>query len=193
MHPKSIPNSVSPWYGLAKFVWSGYTIECPNCGEIYTSRQYWYGNKTPEESVTVRTEITHVWPGALPLDAAQNTAQRVVDGVTYLSEAVASVCSQPTKMITSYVADQIAPKYWRPNNEIKVSKKINYFNQNVVKNFIFILIYFLIALSRMQEMVPTNRSETSLQKLRRRILRRLLFACHACSKIRLAHARSSVQ
>lgn len=121
VHPKSIPNSVSPWYGLAKFVWSGYTIECPNCGEIYTSRQYWYGNKTPEESVTVRTEITHVWPGTLPLDAAQNTAQRVVDGVTYLSEAVASVCSQPTKILTSYVADQIAPKYWRPNNEIKVS------------------------------------------------------------------------
>lgn len=119
VRPKLIPSAVSPWYGLAKYVWSGYTIECPNCGEIYTSRQYWYGNKTPEESVTVRTEITHVWPGTLPLDAAQNTAQRVVDGVTYLSEAVASVCSQPTKILTSYVADQIAPKYWRPNNEIK--------------------------------------------------------------------------
>ncbi|KAL0266833.1 UNVERIFIED_CONTAM: hypothetical protein PYX00_009271 [Menopon gallinae] len=119
VHPKYSENSVAPWYELAKYVWSGYTIECPKCGEIYTSRQYWYGNKTPEESLTVRTEIIHVWPGALPADYSQNTAQRLVDGVTFLSEAVASVCSQPTKIISSYVADQIAPKYWRPNNEIK--------------------------------------------------------------------------
>lgn len=39
-----------------------YTINCPYCGEIYRSRQYWYGNKSPEDTV-VRTEITHVWPG----------------------------------------------------------------------------------------------------------------------------------
>ena len=50
---------------------------------------------------------------------SQNTAQRVVDGVSYLSEAVASVSLQPTKMLSAWVADQIAPSYWRPNNDIR--------------------------------------------------------------------------
>lgn len=52
--------SDNSWYSLAKFAWSGYVIECTNCGEIYRSRQHWYGNKSPEDSV-VRTEIKHVW------------------------------------------------------------------------------------------------------------------------------------
>ena len=39
-----------------------YVLECCNCGVIYKSRQYWYGNQDPEKSV-VRTEIRHVWPG----------------------------------------------------------------------------------------------------------------------------------
>lgn len=37
------------WFGLAKYAWSGSVIECPNCGEIHRSRQYWYGNKAPED------------------------------------------------------------------------------------------------------------------------------------------------
>lgn len=37
------------WYGLAKYAWSGSVIECPNCGEIHRSRQFWYGNKNPED------------------------------------------------------------------------------------------------------------------------------------------------
>ena len=39
-----------------------YVIECPNCGGVYHSRQYWFGNKDPVDKV-VRTEIVHVWPG----------------------------------------------------------------------------------------------------------------------------------
>lgn len=41
------------WFGLAKYAWSGSVIECPNCGEIFRARQYWYGNKSPED-VAVR-------------------------------------------------------------------------------------------------------------------------------------------
>lgn len=37
-------------------------IECPNCGVVYRSRQYWFGNQDPVDTV-VRTEIEHVWPG----------------------------------------------------------------------------------------------------------------------------------
>lgn len=37
------------WLGLAKYAWSGSVIECPNCGEIFRARQYWYGNNSPED------------------------------------------------------------------------------------------------------------------------------------------------
>ncbi|XP_043285149.1 zinc finger FYVE domain-containing protein 1-like isoform X2 [Venturia canescens] len=106
------------WYGLAKYAWSGYVIECPHCGEIYRSRQYWYGNKNPEDDA-VRTEINHVWNVANMSITNQNTAQRVIDGVSYITETVASVSLQPTKALSAWVADQVAPTYWRPNNEIK--------------------------------------------------------------------------
>jgi len=47
------------WYSLAKSAWSGYIINCPHCGEIYRSRQYWYGNNS--EDIAIRKRITHVW------------------------------------------------------------------------------------------------------------------------------------
>lgn len=37
------------WIGLAKYAWSGSVIDCQNCGEIYRERQFWYGNKSPED------------------------------------------------------------------------------------------------------------------------------------------------
>lgn len=55
---------------------------------------------------------------------SQNSAQKVLDGVTSITNVVASVGSQPTKMISDWVTDQIAPSYWRPNNEILVSLMI---------------------------------------------------------------------
>lgn len=60
------------------------------------------------------------WQGGALSVGSQNAAQKVLDGVTYISEAVACVGSPPTRLISSWVADQIAPKYWRPNHEIKV-------------------------------------------------------------------------
>lgn len=45
----------------------------------------------------------------------------MLDGVSYLTEAVVNAGTQPTKILTSWVADKIAPSYWRPNNEIKVA------------------------------------------------------------------------
>lgn len=50
------------WMSYLNYVWSGYVIECPKHGEIYRSRQHWFGNKDPEDSA-VRMEISHVWPG----------------------------------------------------------------------------------------------------------------------------------
>lgn len=106
------------WYGLVKYAWSGDVIECPHCGEIYKSRHYWYNNKNPED-FAVRTEITHVWNMGNHTVTTQNAAQRVIDGVSYITEAVTNVSLQPTKVLSAWVADQVAPSYWRPNNEIK--------------------------------------------------------------------------
>uniref|UniRef100_A0A1Q3F7X1 Putative membrane trafficking and cell signaling protein hrs n=1 Tax=Culex tarsalis TaxID=7177 RepID=A0A1Q3F7X1_CULTA len=108
----------SSWLGLAKYAWSGSVIECTHCGEIYRSRQHWYGNKSPEQTA-VRTEIVHVWnDGGLQVRGPTHSAQLVLDGVAYLTDAVASVGAQPTKTIKSWVADKIRPTYWRPDSEI---------------------------------------------------------------------------
>ncbi|XP_078064685.1 zinc finger FYVE domain-containing protein 1-like, partial [Mustelus asterias] len=62
VNPKTSASTDSKWFGLATYAWSGYVLECPNCGIIYRSRQYWVGNQDPEASV-VRPELRHVWLG----------------------------------------------------------------------------------------------------------------------------------
>lgn len=51
--------------------------------------------------------------------SCQNTAQKVIDNVSYLTETVTNVSLQPTKAITAWMTDQVAPTYWRSNNEIR--------------------------------------------------------------------------
>lgn len=48
-----------------------------------------------------------------------NTAQKVIDGVNYFSGTVGSIMAMPSKMLTSWVADQINPNYWVPNARIQ--------------------------------------------------------------------------
>ncbi|XP_065159950.1 zinc finger FYVE domain-containing protein 1-like isoform X3 [Atheta coriaria] len=103
--------------GMLNYMWSGYEIECRNCGIIYRSRQRWFGNESPEERAVI-AEIVHIWPGERNYLGTNNSAQRVVDGVTMITDAVGSVMSQPTKVVSNWVTDIIAPSYWRPNNEI---------------------------------------------------------------------------
>lgn len=72
-------------------------------------------------SLHFRTEIVHVWrdsqfSGELPT----HSAQMVIDGVSYLTETVYSIGAQPSKVLTDWVADKIAPSYWKPNTEIIV-------------------------------------------------------------------------
>lgn len=114
--PSYQTTSENSWSSYFNYVWSGYVIECPNCGEIYRSRQHWYGNKNPEDSA-VRAEIVHIWPGEKSLLGSQNSAQKVIDGVTMISDLVASVGAQPKKMISELAADKIAPPCWKSNLE----------------------------------------------------------------------------
>lgn len=114
VHPKTSETQDSPLVGLAKYAWSGYVLECPECGVIYRSRQFWYGNKDPVEN-TVRSEIKHVWPGTLMLCNNQNAARRILDGVNNLANSITEVSAKPTKVVTNWVTDQVAPSYWTPN------------------------------------------------------------------------------
>ncbi|XP_063061573.1 zinc finger FYVE domain-containing protein 1 [Engraulis encrasicolus] len=117
--PKTSAAADNPWFGLAKYAWSGYVLECPHCGIIYRSRQYWMGNQDPEGSV-VRPEVKHVWPGSeLFSTDHQNAAQRVLDGMNFVIQSVSEYSTGPTKAITSWLTDQVAPPYWRPNAEIQ--------------------------------------------------------------------------
>lgn len=118
LEPQMSAKGDSPWLGAAYYAWAGYVLECPGCGVIYRSRQYWYGNKDPCETVA-RKEIVHVWPEErAPTPEAGNTAQKVIDGLHVITDTVTSYSARPAKSIGSWVADQIAPPYWVPNYKI---------------------------------------------------------------------------
>jgi hypothetical protein len=55
------------------------------------------------------------------LQGTHNAARRVLDGIHYVSNTIASVGYKPTKMVTNWVTDKIAPPYWIPNSQISVS------------------------------------------------------------------------
>uniref|UniRef100_A0A1A8FT93 FYVE-type domain-containing protein n=3 Tax=Nothobranchius TaxID=28779 RepID=A0A1A8FT93_9TELE len=116
--PKTSASSDNPWLSLAKYAWSGYVLECASCGVIYRSRQYWMGNQDPESSV-VRSEVKHVWEDSDAfLTSHQNAAQRVLDGMNFVIQSVSEYSTGPTKAVTAWLTDQVAPPYWRPNAEI---------------------------------------------------------------------------
>lgn len=49
-----------------------------------------------------------------------NAAQRLLDGVKYISQSVSELSVKPAKAVTSWLTDQIAPAYWKPNSLIMV-------------------------------------------------------------------------
>ncbi|XP_078262257.1 zinc finger FYVE domain-containing protein 1 isoform X2 [Rhinoraja longicauda] len=123
--PKTSASTDSPWLGLAIYAWSGYVIECCNCGIIYRSRQYWFGNQDPVDTV-VRTEIEHVWSGTDGfLKDNNNAARRLLDGMNFMAQSVSDFGAKPTKAVTAWLTDQIAPSYWRPNSQIMNCHKCN--------------------------------------------------------------------
>ncbi|XP_030627573.1 zinc finger FYVE domain-containing protein 1-like isoform X2 [Chanos chanos] len=109
--PKTSASSDSPWLGLARYAWSG--------------RQYWYGNQDPVDTV-VRTEIQHIWPGSDGfLRDNSNAAQRLLDGVNFMAQSVSELSVKPAKAVTSWLTDQIAPAYWKPNSLILACRRCN--------------------------------------------------------------------
>ncbi|GLD65668.1 zinc finger FYVE domain-containing protein 1-like protein [Lates japonicus] len=101
--PKTSASTDNPWFGLAKYAWSGYVLECASCGVIYRSRQYWMGNQDPESSV-VRSEVKHVWEG------------RVLDGMN--RDPVGQITAQPHQAVPPGSPGPGGASSWRPNTEI---------------------------------------------------------------------------
>lgn len=48
--PKTCASNDNGFMGVAKYAWSGYVLECRDCGIIYRSRQHWYGNSDPTQN-----------------------------------------------------------------------------------------------------------------------------------------------
>ena len=48
--PKTCASDDNSFMGVAKYAWSGYVLECRDCGVIYQSRKHWYGNRDPTET-----------------------------------------------------------------------------------------------------------------------------------------------
>lgn len=46
----------------------------------------------------------------------------VLDGISFVKDTVYSYTQQPTKAISNWATDQVAPTYWKPNHKIIVSK-----------------------------------------------------------------------
>lgn len=123
--------------GIAKYVWSGFVIECPRHGEIYRSRKYWYGNTEPKD--VTRVEIIHVWSkddvSRLGSDVtprkvveAIGNVGRFVSYVTYIYIYKGLICLifslilPSLTMVSDMVLDQVAPSYWTPNKDAQVKK-----------------------------------------------------------------------
>ena len=133
--PKTAASTDSPWMGLAKYAWSGYLIKCPNCSVVYRSRQYWFGNQDPVDTV-VGTEIVHMWPGTNGfLKDNNNAAQHLLDRMNFMAQLVSELSLGPTKAVTSWLTEQIAPAYWKPNFQIlSCSKCATSFKDNDTKH-----------------------------------------------------------
>jgi len=69
--------------------------------------------------------VVVVWCGCVQgnpvLQGTHNAARRIVDGLTYVSDTVTDYSKKPTKVVTNWVTDRIAPPYWIPNAQITVS------------------------------------------------------------------------
>ena len=49
-----------------------------------------------------------------------HSSRRLLEGVEAVVSAIGNVTSVPSKVVSGWVTDQIAPSYWTPNSKIKV-------------------------------------------------------------------------
>lgn len=94
----------------------------------------------------------------------QNAAQRVLDGMNYVIQTMTEYSTGPTKAVTAWLTDQVAPPYWKPNTEITV--RIKTCAELLLKEVpINVLCYWgsPLGLSRLSEGVCGSGQEAPLQ------------------------------
>lgn len=76
-----------------------------------------------------------------------NAAQRLLDGMNFMAQSVSELSLGPTKAVTSWLTDQIAPAYWRPNSQILVRSScwLPYSREKlcIAKVFFLIFLHFV--------------------------------------------------
>lgn len=50
-------------------------------------------------------------------------ARKLIDSVQYVADTLASVSETPTKVVSSWFNEKIAPAYWVPDSELSVGLK----------------------------------------------------------------------
>lgn len=66
-------------------------------------------------------------------DGPTYSAQMVLDSVNFLTETVYNISAPPSKALTGWVTDKMAPSYWRPNADIIVKSLDFVFECNIKK------------------------------------------------------------
>ena len=61
-----------------------------------------------------------------------HSSRRLLEGVEAVVSAIGNVTSVPSKVVSGWVTDQIAPSYWTPNSQIKVNTSLAYLDYDVL-------------------------------------------------------------
>ncbi|TPP61796.1 Zinc finger FYVE domain-containing protein 1 [Fasciola gigantica] len=116
-----VPKTGESILDAARYLYSGFVLECPFHGVIYRSRNLWSPNAEPEDTAGVDWEIVHVWSGEKTvLQGIHPFSQILVDGMTTVSKQVTGLAGPPLRVLGDLVADGLAPEYWQPNSSIRV-------------------------------------------------------------------------
>lgn len=116
-----VPKTGESIFDAARYLYSGFVLECPFHGVIYRSRNLWSVNAEPEDTAGVDWEVVHVWSGEKTvLQGVHPFSQILVDGMTTVSKQVTGLAGPPLRVLGDLVADGLAPEYWQPNSSIRV-------------------------------------------------------------------------
>lgn len=63
----------------------------------------------------------HILQDVIRSSDGTHSSRRLLEGVEAVVSAIGNVTSVPSKAVSGWVTDQIAPGYWTPNSQIKVT------------------------------------------------------------------------
>ncbi|CAL8071964.1 unnamed protein product [Calicophoron daubneyi] len=115
-----VPKTGDSVLDAARYVCSGYVLECPRHGIIYQSRSLWSCNPEPEDTSKVHWEVVHVWSGEKTiLQGLHPFSQILVDSLASVSRQFGGLAGPPVRLLSDLLVDSMAPEYWQPNSVIK--------------------------------------------------------------------------